>query len=126
MNEEIEEDKLQKLIDKCNECKFSSCEQCNINWTEVQAINSLLDLYNKQKERIEELEEKDNKIVTGHLRYEELTGIDLLMPDKSDVISKDKIKVKIEKIDKNPENISREEYNRIEFAIEVLQELLEE
>ena len=42
---------LEKLVDRCNECKFATCENCEINWKQVQAIQGLLDLYNNEKEK---------------------------------------------------------------------------
>ena len=35
MNEEVEENVIKKLIDRCNDCKFATCENCEINWTQV-------------------------------------------------------------------------------------------
>lgn len=61
MSEEVEIDKLEKLIDRCNECKFATCENCEINWIEVQAIKGLLDLYNQEKEKNKELENELDK-----------------------------------------------------------------
>lgn len=34
---------LEKLVERCKECKFACCEQCEINWKEVQAIENLLE-----------------------------------------------------------------------------------
>lgn len=65
MSEEVEIDKLEKLIDRCNECKFATCENCEINWTEVQAIKGLLNLYKNIKE-IEKSHQEEN----GKLRVE--------------------------------------------------------
>ena len=45
---------LEELINKCKECKFATCEQCEINWKQVQAIENLI-------KRNKELEEKVNK-----------------------------------------------------------------
>ena len=48
------------------------------------AVEGLLDLYAQEKE-------KNKKLSQCHLQYEEMTGVDLLLPDKLSVISKDKI-----------------------------------
>ena len=114
----------------------------------------LLDLYNKQKEnnkklqegydkrvgeilkleqRIEELEEieEEHRKENGELR-EYIQNLDKLNERdfyfKHEAIPKSKIKDKIEEISGMLEvgNIEREIYNRGEYAIEVLLELLEE
>ena len=41
---------LQKLVDNCEDCNFSACEECFINWTQVQAIKHLLIRYKKYRE----------------------------------------------------------------------------
>lgn len=43
MEEEIKE--LQKLIDRCEDCGFAACENCEINWTQVQAIKKIISAY---------------------------------------------------------------------------------
>lgn len=35
--------RLYNLIDKCKNCKFSRCEQCEINWLDVQNLAKLLE-----------------------------------------------------------------------------------
>lgn len=82
MGEEIEVEVIERLIDRCNECKFATCENCEINWVEVQAICSLLERYKVQrrqlndafnrgwihKDRIKkELEELENMKVDGEV-----------------------------------------------------------
>lgn len=42
-------------------------------------IDILLNLIKRQQKEIEELKKYTNKLVNCHLRYEELTGIDLLL-----------------------------------------------
>ena len=51
MEKNIDEDikTLEELINNCEECKFATCEQCEINWTKVQAIKNVL---NEVKEYI--------------------------------------------------------------------------
>lgn len=73
MSEEIAIDTLSRLIDRCKECKFATCENCEISWNEVQSIKGLLDLYKELKER--------NKYLPGWVSRK--------------YISKDKVKEKI-------------------------------
>ena len=42
--------KLSKF--NCSECKFATCEQCEINYGEIQALNTILSDYKKIKRRI--------------------------------------------------------------------------
>ncbi len=42
-----------------------------------EAVKGLLDLYNKEKE-------KNKRLRKCHLQYEEITGIDLLLPEKEE------------------------------------------
>ena len=53
LNEEEIYELLEKLIDRCSECKFATCENCEINWKQVQAIKGLLDLYKQEKKKIQ-------------------------------------------------------------------------
>ena len=41
---DIEDDikKVNNLIERCKECKFAACEQCEISYTEVKAIAHIL------------------------------------------------------------------------------------
>ena len=99
------------------------------------AIQCLLDLYNKEKEKNKELEDtlkqtqdswyKDTKIIEKLKKYQE--GYKLLSCSLGNYINKDKIKAKIEeyenKRDKAP--ITSVEYDIYIYIIEVLQSLLE-
>ena len=51
MSEDEATEKLKELVIRCKECKFATCENCEINWKEVQAIETLLDLYKQEKEK---------------------------------------------------------------------------
>jgi len=53
-DEKIIED-IKEIINRCKECKFATCEQCEINWTQIKTVEHLLDLYNKEKEKNKEL-----------------------------------------------------------------------
>lgn len=59
MSEEIAIDTLSRLIDRCKECKFATCENCEISWNEAQSIQGLLDLYNEEKEKNKNSVSKD-------------------------------------------------------------------
>lgn len=65
MNEKNETDKLQRLIDRCDKCDLAECINCEISWTEVQALKGLLDQYNNLKEI-----EKEHRKENGELRVE--------------------------------------------------------
>jgi hypothetical protein len=56
-NREEDIKKLNRLIEGCKECKFAACEQCEINWTEVQAIEHILAEREEDKKKIDKLEE---------------------------------------------------------------------
>lgn len=42
---------IKELIEKCNECKFATCEQCEYNWKDVQDIKKDLEENYKEKEK---------------------------------------------------------------------------
>ena len=46
-----------------------------------QAVTTVLSLIDKQQKEIEELKELNRKLKQCHFRYEEMTGIDLLLGD---------------------------------------------
>lgn len=78
MSEEIAIDTLSRLIDRCKECKFATCENCEISWNEVQSIKGLFDLYKELKSKINE--------------YEKQLDLDYV---DNNYINKDKVKEKI-------------------------------
>lgn len=43
---------LEDLISKCDDCKFAACEQCEINWTQVQEIKKLIQENKKIKRQL--------------------------------------------------------------------------
>lgn len=101
------------------------------------AIDIILDLYNKQKEKIKEL-----KLITnGYESYlgENMSGCKIIIADSEyflngtfveKYISKDKITEKIKKLERvKEEYLKRHQFidlDRILYKIEVLKELLEE
>lgn len=51
MNKRTRFDLLEKLVDKCDGCDFSECINCEISWTEVQALKDLLNSYTYEVEK---------------------------------------------------------------------------
>ena len=87
MSEE-EKEEVKFLISRCNECKFATCENCEINWKQVQAIEKLQkenDNLNKKNKRYEKyLKNKD---------IEQEKVLEYIETEKErDYISKDKIR----------------------------------
>lgn len=35
--------RVHNIIKKCDDCKFATCEQYEINWTDIQSIKKLYD-----------------------------------------------------------------------------------
>jgi hypothetical protein len=50
---------LEELVERCKECKFACCEQCEINNTQIKAIENLIKENKELKEEIKSL----NKII---------------------------------------------------------------
>lgn len=118
MEEDI--DKLQKLIDRCKECKFATCEQCEINWTEVQAIQNLIAKYKE----LEKHYQHEQEYING-----EVFSVKQMHYIEDNYIDKLKVKEKLEELNfKLAEDVTGKldaTYN-IRFTIQVLQELLED
>ena len=97
--------------------------------TNKKAVQSILDLYNKQKETIKELEEEIKELelcLKAEEKYSESLNRDiqalLHFEEFSDhFISKDKIKAKIEELEKMEDN----QYIHISYIRKILQELME-
>lgn len=58
MEEELK--RIECLIERCNQCKLNACITCDICWSEVKAIETVLNLVKKQQEEIEHQIEKRN------------------------------------------------------------------
>lgn len=113
---------LEKLVERCKECKFACCEQCEINWKEVQAIENLI---KENKELKEELKFTKSQIPIDKIFYYSY----------KDFISKDKVKEKIEELEKQAEEVKNhykgtyaclDEYLNAKSKIQGFKELLEE
>lgn len=92
----------------------------------TEAMEELLKINNKQQKEIKKLTRLNSAYKTNYdskVLKEERKNKKIL----EGYISKEKISNKIKEIENvETDKITREEYNRIEFAIETLQELLEE
>lgn len=53
---------LEKIVERCEDCKFAACENCEINWTEVQLIKKIIkenkELKEGQKEILDKIEKR--------------------------------------------------------------------
>lgn len=54
MNEE-EIKIIENIINRCSECKFATCENCEISWNEIKVIKKLLIKYKLQKNILKKL-----------------------------------------------------------------------
>ena len=71
MNKE-EIQRIEKIINKCKECRLHECIQCEISYTDICAISHLYDEIQTIRDKLEELNKlniKDNKSVK---RYEKM------------------------------------------------------
>lgn len=51
MNEE-EIKTIENIINRCSECKFATCENCEISWNEIKVIKKLLVKYKLCKKQV--------------------------------------------------------------------------
>lgn len=51
--------RMEKIIHLCDDCKFATCEQCEINYGDVYAIKHLYEENKKQQKEIENSVSKD-------------------------------------------------------------------
>jgi len=122
MNKE-EKEAIERLDRKLTSEKFTK----NIGMpVYIKDVEIVLNLIEKQSKEIEGLKVRNNKLAQCHFRYEEMTGIDLLLPDKLEYTSNDKIKAKIEEVQKRLEEETRTDFLIILRILEnELQSLLE-
>ena len=98
----------------------------NTQWATENSIKVVLNLIDKQQKEIEELKKEYEELYKDNLKQWE-DKCKLAIELDNETVSKDKIREKIKEIENvEIDKISREEYNRKEFAIEILLELLEE
>ena len=81
------------------------CSDDCINKDIIKTIVKLIEKLQKENEELKEdnlgIREENIKLVNCHISYERYTGLDFLLPDKFKyAIPKDKIREKLEKIEK--------------------------
>lgn len=150
MSEEEIIETLQRLTGYCKrkrkECEEDGfCSDCYVSIEDMEAMGGILELYNKQKELLKQTQldcanlEINNGKLTAELQQEkeknkeqsDVINKSMAISDvKRDYISKDKIREKIEEIEKAYEDSKDEngesQYWYPNYAIDILQELLEE
>lgn len=127
MSEDEAIEKLKELVTRCKECKFATCENCEINWNEVQAIETILDLYKNTKyelkgkeslvdtmshneevlirnyeileNKLKEEREKNKELINGQIDFW-LDDKEIIERIKTNYISKEKIKTLKENFNK--------------------------
>ena len=108
----IEEDikRLNNIIKKCDECKFATCEQCEINWTDVQPIKTVLgnlealcDMQRSENKENEILKEKVKELEKALLKVKDRNTTLFITCRNS--IPKQKIKDKIEELNKQEQEL---------------------
>lgn len=58
-----EEERIQKLL-SCNECKFATCEQCEISYTNKKLIKEYISKKEKEVEMLKDIKEIAESKVT--------------------------------------------------------------
>lgn len=58
-----EEERIQKLL-SCNECKFATCEQCEISYTDKKLIKEYISKKEKEVEMLKDIKEIAESKVT--------------------------------------------------------------
>lgn len=76
--------RLEKIVEKCEECNFKECEKCQISWSDVQAISivlgnldAALDMYESAERDLKRQKQinKEHKKINGELR-EKVKGLE--------------------------------------------------
>jgi len=133
----MNEEKILKIMEELKEnVRYKTIvpnEERNEWKREFDAIQGLLDLYYKQQKEIEELEDKNKtleRLLQGNLYEMYKYYRELANSYQANCISKDKIKEKIEELDKAYEDSKNDdgesEYYYPNHTIEILEELLGE
>ena len=139
MNFQESKNRLEKIVEKCEECKFATCEQCEINWSDVQAISIVLgnldaafNMYESAERENKRLRKKVKQLKEENEVYV-LNGnnVALEIYIKNKYIPKQKIKDKVKELKqliertKNDDQYSHE-IPLYEHDIQILEELLKE
>lgn len=131
--------RLEKIVEKCEECKFKECEKCEISWSDVQAISIVLgnldaafDMYSSAERENKKLIKKVKKLKEENEIYV-LNGSSVILElyIKNNYIKKQKIKDKIKELKQLIEKIKNDdqyshEIPLYEHDIQILEELLKE
>lgn len=117
--------RCKEIISKCDDCKFATCEQCEINWTDIQAIKIILGnleaLADMQKTADRELENA-KKINEEHRKENAdlMKAINVVEKEKGEWIEdcnnlKKKIKERLKKTQKlYAENLKQVDLKQVE------------
>lgn len=131
---------LNNIVRRCEECKFATCEQCEISWTEVQSIKIILGnldaLCDMQRSADRELErckkiieekERENKELKNNIKDFNLDLTSAYINGVEDGKAVYKIKIK-RKMDELQELIDFEQNNRVLISLckqkEILKKIL--
>lgn len=110
---------LERIINRCRECKFAACETCEIVWNEVKALENLIKRYKELEENKEKLKEDNEAMFREQAYLEEKIRNSIL---------KSKIEEKIKDLESKKDIKDNTTYTFKELeevVIQVLQELLE-
>lgn len=50
-------ERVKKLIERCDKCDLKQCENCEISWSEVQALKNLLKAYKEDEEKLKHIKQ---------------------------------------------------------------------
>lgn len=117
--------KEQEIIEIIEEIsKDAQIYDC-LDYDEIDAIEGILDLYKRQKDRIKELEEEVERRIEKEALDYRYVDKNMMRKDiiQRDYIPKSKIKEKIEEL-KEGKDFDNDVYVE-EYAVDILQELLE-
>lgn len=126
-------EELEKLINRCKECKFATCEQCEISYTEVKAIEDLIARYKEYKKITEAVKLLETEKVPDDTYYV-IAKTSFLKGDYEhlldDYIPKSKVKEKIEELKKYGNNLTEEQRQKetefLQGKLKAYEELLED
>lgn len=69
MNKDNDIKRIQRLIERCNKCKLKQCENCEISWNDVKAIEEIL----KYIEDLEKTNEYQAELINDtYINYNDL------------------------------------------------------
>lgn len=131
--------RLEKIVEKCEECKFATCEQCEINWSDVQAISIVLgnldaafNMYESAERENKRLRKKVKQLKEENEVYV-LNGnnVALEIYIKNKYIPKQKIKDKVKELKQLIERTKNDDQYSHEIPLyehdkQILEELLKE